>query len=163
MTHLTPNLVAVQVPEEAQDAYIDYGFLIYNLGEDPPYEYSEPLVGHYRFLGLCTSSGPEFDAEGYVERHPNGLWLNYEQTDPLASDGFVDTSDSSFLSLMQSAGCYFENPLGSEAPKYDVSKDDGSASRYLDWTAAQSQSSPKWAILEKLLPPPPETIGETEG
>ena len=152
MTHLTPNLVAVKVPEEAQDAYIDYGFLIYNLGEDPPYEYSEPLVGHYRFLGICTSSGPEFDAEGYVERHPNGLWLNYEQTDPLASDGFVDTSDSSFLSLMQSAGCWFENPI--PEPEAFVSEDGMSGGYDENWVkeyeSAQSQSSPKWAILEKL-------------
>ena len=153
MTHLTPNLVAVKVPEEAQDAYIDYGFLIYNLGEDPPYEYSEPLVGHYRFLGLCTSSGPEFDAEGYVERHPNGLWLNYEQTDPLASDGFVDTSDSSFLSLMQSAGCWFVNPLGPKPTVYDDPHTQYGGSQMDDlakWEKAQSQTSPKWAILEKL-------------
>ena len=154
MIELKPtNLVAVQVPKEAQDAYIDYGFLIYNLGEDPPYEYTEPLVGNYRFLGLCTSSGPEFDAEGYVERHPNGLWLNYEQTDPLASDGFVDTSDSSFLSLMQSAGCWFENPLGEKPTVYDDPHSQYGGSQMDDlarWEKAQSQSSPKWAILEKL-------------
>ena len=151
MTHLTPNLVAVQVPEEAQDAYIDYGFLIYNLGEDPPYEYSEPLVGHYRFLGLCTSSGPEFDAEAYVQlfaitRLSQYGWKDYV----LSKEGFdsftCGTAKESFLTLMHSAGCWFENPLGNdpdEILKYSPEK-------YLEWTAAQSQSSPKWAILEKL-------------
>mgnify|MGYP003559008766 CR=1 FL=1 len=151
MTHLTPNLVAVQVPEEAQDAYIDYGFLIYNLGEDPPYEYTEPLVGNYRFLGLCTSSGPEFDAEAYVQlfaitRLSQYGWKDYV----LSKEGFdsftCGTAKESFLTLMQSAGCWFENPLGNdpdEILKYSPEK-------YLEWTAAQSQSSPKWAILEKL-------------
>ena len=110
--------------------------------------------GKYRFLGLCTSSGPEFDAEGYVERHPNGLWLNYEQTDPLASDGFVDTSDSSFLSLMQSAGCWFVNPLGPKPTVYDDPHTQYGGSQMDDlakWEKAQSQSSPKWAILEKIV------------
>jgi len=151
MTHLTPNLAAVQVPEEAQDAYIDYGFLIYNLGEDPPYEYTEPLVGNYRFLGLCTSSGPEFDAEAYVQlfaitRLSQYGWKDYV----LSKEGFdsftCGTAKESFLTLMQSAGCYFENPLGNdpdEILKYSPEK-------YLEWTTAQSQSSPKWAILEKI-------------
>ena len=153
MTHLTPNLVAVPVPIGATD--FDFinthtKVLTHSLGQ---VELGLPTLDKFRFLGICTSSGPEFDAEGYVERHPNGLWLNYEQTDPLASDGFVDTSDSSFLSLMQSAGCWFENPVGPKPTVYDDPHTQYGGSQMDDlakWEKAQSQSSPKWAILEKI-------------
>jgi len=151
MTHLTPNLVAVQVPEEAHEFDVIHGhpsYLYYctNEGHHSGMEISLP-EGSYRFLGICTSSGPEFDAAPHVkwtkDNHQNGrIWyLNYKTKQYV----LVKPIDS-FLSIMQSAGCYFENPLGNdpdEILKYSPEK-------YLEWTTAQSQSSPKWAILEKL-------------
>jgi len=155
MTHLTPNLVAVQVPEEAHEFDVIHGhpsYLYYctNEGHHSGMEISLP-EGSYRFLGLCTSSGPEFDAEAYVQlfaitRLSQYGWKDYV----LSKEGFdsftCGTAKESFLTLMQSAGCWFENPLGNdpdEILKYSPEK-------YLEWTTAQSQSSPKWAILEKI-------------
>jgi len=126
MTHLTPNLVAVPVPIGATD--FDFinthtKVLTHSLGQ---VELGLPTLDKFRFLGLCTSSGPEFETSLDV------------------------------LSLMQKAGCWFENPRENpNATSILGSSPSGSDYEVLDelndlWTAAQSQTSPKWAILEKI-------------
>ena len=156
MTHLTPNLVAVQVPEFFTNDGISCHrsgtpFYFYEPGFPNPPKSIDLPEGKWKVVGLCTSSGPEFDAEAYVQlfaitRLSQYGWKDYV----LSKEGFdsftCGTAKESFLTLMQSAGCWFENPLGNdpdEILKYSPEK-------YLEWTAAQSQSSPKWAILEKI-------------
>jgi len=123
MTHITRNLVAVKVPENARD-FIQEGSQVVSYMTGRKELNITFLTGSWKFQGVIAESA-------FMKHRDCSLCI-------------IEIAEIPYL--MQSAGCYFENPLGNdpdEILKYSPEK-------YLEWTTAQSQSSPKWAILEKI-------------
>jgi len=156
------SLLAIAVPKGAQNFQIDYGHLIYDLDEDPPKQYSEPLLnGKYKFIGLVTKDTIDFDAEGYVEDCPHyaKCWKKYDCTEAAPTGDFNPDfscwdSEDSFRTLLSANECWFENPVLPDVlfPDEPITKAeaDWHASRDPKWQAAQSKVSECWAIIEKV-------------
>jgi len=130
MTHITRNLVAVKVPENARD-FIQEGSQVVSYMTGRKELNITFLTGSWKFQGVIAESA-------FMKHRDCSLCI-------------IEIAEIPYL--MQSAGCYFENPLGEKPTVYDDPHSQYGGSQMDDlarWEKAQSQSSPKWAILEKL-------------
>jgi len=155
------SLLAIAVPKGAQNFQIDYGHLIYDLDEDPPKQYSEPLLnGKYKFIGLVTKDTIDFDAEKYVEciSRPLEIWKNYH-IDTQYMEYAPKSAADSFRSLLSANECWFENPAHlltheEKAARLDMHGNEmqlgGFKENEMQWKQAQSKVHECWAIIEKV-------------
>ncbi len=142
------RILAVKVPEDADNYFSgnngkDWIMSFYN----SKHERSDVILPkdciEVDILGCITNNVVEFDCSSMVDFDGDSKYRDY-----LVRDYQLNTPSDSFLSFLHSKGVVTENKYGKEPPKYDVSKGDGSATKFLEWKNEESKVWKKILILK---------------